>query len=189
MRSLKEELGQIKDDRAWCEYPLVGVLMMMCLAIMCGCTSIREIARWGQERRWALSERLGFRRNRMPSEKELRLILGRVDRAGLEAIVREWGEAIWQELKGEGLPAIAMDGKKLRGSRTDDLPAVHLLSVVAHEAQVVLGHVQVDSHTNEIKGAIPLLTDLVLDGRVVTMDALLTQREIAEVIVEKGGTT
>ena len=35
----------------------------------------------------------------------------------------------------------------------------------------------------------PGSTELVLEGRVVTVDALLTQREIAEVIVEKGGTT
>jgi hypothetical protein len=189
MKSLKEELEQIKDDREWAEYPLVGVLLLICLAIMCGCNSIREIERWGQARRWELSERLGFRRNRMPSEKELRLILKRVDRAGLENILGRWGEAIWQELKGEGLPALSMDGKKLKGSRHEDLPALHLLSVVAHEVQVVLGQVEVDSHTNEITGAVPLLTELVLEGRVVTVDALLTQREIAEIIVEKGGTT
>src|SRR5205814_4530782 len=99
MRSLKEVLAEIKDDRAWSEYPLVGVLLLMCLAMMCGCNSIREMARWGKARRWELSERLGFRRNRMPSEKELRLILRRVDRAELEAILGRWGEAIWQELK------------------------------------------------------------------------------------------
>lgn len=189
MKSLKAELEEIQDDREWHEYPLVGVLLLMCLAIMCGCNSIRAIARWGQARRWELSERLGFRRNRMPSEKEVRLILRRVDRARLEDILGRWGEAIWQELKGEGLPALSMDGKKLRGSRAEDLPAVHLLSAVAHEVEVVLGQVEVESHTNEIKGAIPLLTALVLEGRVVTVDALLTQREIAEVIAKKGGTT
>jgi len=42
---------------------------------------------------------------------------------------------------------------------------------------------------NEIKGIVPLLADLLLEGRVVTMDALLAQREIAQTIVEKGGTT
>jgi len=189
MKSLKEELEQLSDDREWSEYPLVGIVLLMCLAIMCGCHSIRGIARWGRARRWELSERLGFRRNRMPSEKELRLMLGRVDRAGLEGILGRWGEAIWQEMRGEGLPALSMDGKKLRGSRTDDLPAVHLLSAVAHQVQVVLGQVEVESHTNEIKGAIPLLTELILDGRVITVDALLTQREIAQFIVEKGGTT
>jgi len=33
-----------------------------------------------------------------------------------------------------------------------------------------------------------LLTDRVLEGHVVTVDALLTQREIATTIREKGGT-
>jgi hypothetical protein len=184
MQSLKEELAGLRDDREWCEYPLVGVLLLMSLAVMCGCTHIREIERWGRERRWELSARLGFRRNRMPSEKELRLILKRVDREGLG----RWGEKVWETLKGKGLPGVAIDGKTLRGSRSEEVPALHLLSALAHDARVVLGQVEVDSHTTEIKGVEPLLADLVLEGRVVTVDALLTQREIVQVIVEKGGT-
>jgi len=45
----------------------------------------------------------------------------------------------------------------------------------------------VDDKTNEI-GAMPdLFADLIIAGRVFTMDALLTQRDIAETIVENQG--
>jgi predicted transposase YbfD/YdcC len=41
--------------------------------------------------------------------------------------------------------------------------------------------------TNEIPVVLELLRQVVLEGRVVTMDALLTQRQIAQQIVEAGG--
>lgn len=188
MMSLREKFKTLEDDRGWSEYPLEGLLTLMSLAMMCGCNSIREIERFGKEYRWELSERLGFRRNRMPCEKTFRDILKRLDIEGFTRIVGEWGESTLQSLGKADCPAIAIDGKTLRGSRTEDLPARHLLSALGHELQVVLGQVEVESHTNEIKGILPLLANLTLAGRVVTMDAMLTQREIAEAIVEKGGT-
>ena len=44
-------------------------------------------------------------------------------------------------------------------------------------------------HTNEIGGLPPVLAALILEGRVVTADAMHCQRETARTIVEKGGTT
>lgn len=54
--------------------------------------------------------------------------------------------------------------------------------LVVEELRAVVG-VQTQQGERE------LLTELVLGGRVVTMDALLTQREIAQAIGAKGGTT
>ncbi len=47
----------------------------------------------------------------------------------------------------------------------------------------------VSDKTNEIGAVEEVLKALVLEGRVVTMDALLTQRKVAETIVDKGGTS
>lgn len=44
-----------------------------------------------------------------------------------------------------------------------------------------------DKKTNEIPVIQEVLQDLLLTGRVVTVDALLTQREIAKTILEKEG--
>jgi predicted transposase YbfD/YdcC len=64
-----------------------------------------------------------------------------------------------------------------------------VISALSHDLLQVLGQKTVPSETNEIKGIMPLLADLVLEGRIVTVDALLTQRDIAATIREKGGTT
>lgn len=56
-----------------------------------------------------------------------------------------------------------------------------------HGLGVVLRQRKVDEKTNEIPEAPEFLRSLVLEGRVVTMDALLTQREVARTIVEEKG--
>ena len=57
----------------------------------------------------------------------------------------------------------------------------------SHELGVVLGQRLVGDKTNEIPEIIPLLEALTLTGKLVTVDALHTQRDTAQVILEKGG--
>jgi hypothetical protein len=52
---------------------------------------------------------------------------------------------------------------------------------------VTLAQHAVDDKTNAITAVETLLQRLVLDGCIVTMDALLTQRHVAQTIVDKGG--
>jgi predicted transposase YbfD/YdcC len=52
---------------------------------------------------------------------------------------------------------------------------------------VTLTQHAVDDKTNEITAVETVLEQLVLEGRIVTMDALLTQRHVAQTIVDKGG--
>jgi predicted transposase YbfD/YdcC len=52
---------------------------------------------------------------------------------------------------------------------------------------MTLAQVAVDDKSNEITAVETLLSNLVLKGRMITMDALLTQRHVAKTIVEPGG--
>lgn len=187
LKSLREILDEIPDESSPYLYPLGGVLTLICLGMMCGLDEIRAIARWGKELRWDLSSRLGFPNDRMPSFTTLQMALKRVDRDDLMDRISAWGEAILTAYGHEGWQGLALDGKKLRGSRTEELPAVHLLAAFAHEFHVLVGQVQVSSKRNEISGIHPLLAELTLENRVVTVDAMLTQRHIAETIREKKG--
>jgi hypothetical protein len=74
--------------------------------------------------------------------------------------------------------------KSLRGARgTDGL--VHLVSALALESGVVLGQQQVASGGGEIAGAKQLLASVPVAGKVVTADALHTQRDLATFLVEE----
>jgi predicted transposase YbfD/YdcC len=89
--------------------------------------------------------------------------------------------------EGERLEVISFDGKTLRGSRKQGAPAAHLLSAVGQRLGLTLAQQSVDDKTNEITAMAEMLKILPIENRVMTMDALLTQRAIASEIVNRGG--
>jgi predicted transposase YbfD/YdcC len=88
---------------------------------------------------------------------------------------------------GADLVGIAVDGKAVRGARRPDGTQVQLLAALRHDTGMVLGQRNVDNDkTNEILAFVPLLERIELAGRVVTADAMHTQRKAAKFIVGKG---
>ena len=84
---------------------------------------------------------------------------------------------------------VAIDGKALRGAFADasERSPLHLVQAFAPGAGIVLGQAKVDGKSNE-PAAMPSLLDILeLAGRIVTADALHTQRGTSARIVEKGG--
>lgn len=59
------------------------------------------------------------------------------------------------------------------------------MAAVIHQTGVVVGQQAVDTKTNEITVARPLLEPLHLVGRVVTADAMHTQSALAECVVDQ----
>lgn len=87
------------------------------------------------------------------------------------------------------MSATSIDGKALRGSAKQAALEPHLLSAVSHGLGLTRAQEAVSVKENEIPAMKRLLSDLVLKGEVFTMDALLTQKDIARQIVGQGGTT
>lgn len=187
MDSLRAAFEAVPEYRQWHHYDLAGILTFLCLGMMCGCNGEREIARWGQAQRWVLSERLGFQPYRMPSLGTIQRVVRQLDGDQFAKVVGAWGQRALAAY-GKTFSGVSIDGKTLHGSATETMPARHLLSAFSQELHVVLGEVTVDGKTNEIKAIHPLVADLVLEGKVVTVDAWLTQRDIAQVIVQKKAT-
>ena len=73
------------------------------------------------------------------------------------------------------LAQVAVDGKTSRGAKTTDHPAPHLLGALSCTG-VVLAQCQIACKSNEIAAFVPLLTPLDLTDRVVSADAMQTQR-------------
>jgi predicted transposase YbfD/YdcC len=132
---------------------------------------------------------LGFTHPTPPCAATLCGVLRRLDRQQVEAALGAWAEQVLASLPAAPAEdeAVALDGKTLRGSRRQGALEVHLLSALSHRLGLTLGQQAVEDKTNEITVAVPLLRALVLEGRVFTLDALLTQRAIAQAIIEAGG--
>jgi predicted transposase YbfD/YdcC len=113
-----------------------------------------------------------------------------VDRDAFEAYLGTWADSVVGSLPAAPETpgtAVALDGKTLRGSKKHGAPGTQLLSALAHHVGVTLAQHAVDDKTHAITAVETLLQHLVLDGRIVTMDALLTQRHVAQTIVATGG--
>lgn len=100
-----------------------------------------------------------------------------------EAFV-EWTQNLRKEVSKE---LVAIDGKAMRRSHdaSRGKKMVHTVSAWASENGLVLGQVATSEKSNEITAIPKLLKLLRLEGCVVTMDAMGTQKTIAKQIIEK----
>ena len=190
-RPLIEVLAEIPDFRKarGKRYQLQSILALACCAILCGYRSYSAIAEWGHHYGHRFTRVLGFT-HQMPSASTLHTIFKGIGVKSFEAKLGAWAEGV-----SSGLPALpeatpaatAIDGKTLRGSKKQGAPGVHLLSALSHHVGMTLAQVAVDDKSNEITAVETLLSELVLEGRVLTMDALLTQRRMAQRLIEAQG--
>lgn len=183
-------LSQVSDPRhpKGLRHPLPAILALSCLATLCGCRSLQAMSEWGQNLDHEFLEMLGFG-HPPPCANTLSDVLSRLDREELKGLLGYWAESILAALPPpeDEKEGVAIDGKTLRGSKKQGVPAAHLLSAVAHRLGLTLAQEAVDEKTNEIPVVQKLLRGLALEGRVFTVDALLTQREAAQTIAEGKG--
>ncbi len=167
-------------------WPLI--LTLLGAALLSGQRNVRGIGQWVAERAEELCALLQPPRGRLPSTATLRRALRAVDAEALERQIGAFG----QGLPGGSPPGAprwagqAVDGKAVRGANRHGAK-VHLVSLARHGDGVVLGQIRVDDKSNEITAAPALLAGRDLAGTVTTMDALLTQRALAQPIRDQGG--
>jgi predicted transposase YbfD/YdcC len=178
-------LEDLRDARGL-RYALVTVLVFIILAKLSGEDFLRGIAQWVKERKEELAAVLGLAKAQSPCYTTYGRILGHaVDMGHFEQVTRTF----FATLPGAGQTIlIALDGKTLRGT----IPAgatqgVHLLAAYFPGECLVFAQVEVGQKENEIPAAPRVLGLLDLRGKIVTTDAMLTQRKISIQIVEAGG--
>lgn len=81
---------------------------------------------------------------------------------------------------------VAIDGKQARRTKDARKPPLHVVSAFSVACGLVLGQLACEEKSNEITAIPKLLELLEINGRIVTIDAMGTQTEIAKKIREKG---
>lgn len=165
-------------------HPLPGILALTTVAILTGITSRRGVVQFGNAIGREVRSMLGLTRFKAPSEATLCRVFRSIDATVFEELISQWIQA---RLGGRRFEHLAIDGKAVRGSRHEDLPAVHLLAAYASEMGAVLSQLRVDAKTNEHKAALELLGVLSVKGKVVTGDAMFTHRDVCAEIGRRSG--
>lgn len=167
------------------KYKLIDILIMTIYGILCGLTDFTNIADFMKLKEDYFIELLNLK-NGTPSHDCLSDIFARIDSKKFMEIFIEWIKEIIVNTDGKN---ISIDGKAIR-SAIDKVNGGNIPYVVfafIGEIGLSIGQVKVDDKSNEIT-AIPELLDLLnIEGATVTIDAIGTQEDITNKIVDKKG--
>lgn len=181
-------LEQVPDNRQQKgkRYTIGILLVVVILSKLCGENTPYGMAEWAKMRASELQRLFGYHRPVKPSNKTLqRLTDTTVEDSILQETIRNY---LHQTYGGQQSILVTIDGKTLRGTiPKGKTRGVHLLAAYLPEEGVVLLQIEVQQKENEIVAAPLLLQELDLKGRVVSGDAMFTQREISVAVLAQGG--
>ena len=185
---LVQVLRNVADprDRRGVRHDLPTVLSLAITGVLAGCRSLTAIWEHTTDLTGADLRSLGVEAGQaLPSESTIRRVLQDLEPADLDALLRSWLCTRTGTINGRTV--IAVDGKTMRGARTGEDPAPHLLAALDHATGAVLTQERVAGKSNEIPALRVLLEPLDLNGVVVTADAMHTQADTARWIRGRGG--
>jgi predicted transposase YbfD/YdcC len=183
---LLDLLAQIPDPRKrrGRRHPLAGLLAVGIAAVIAGSRSFAAIGQWAADAGADVLAGLGAARG--PAEEStFRRAFARVSPDVLDRVLGAWLHT--RAVQVSGRLVIAIDGKTVRGAKDKDGKAPHLVAALAHGIGAVLGQVAVAAKSNEIPAVRDLLKAFAsLAGAVITIDAMHTQSDTAQVITGRG---
>lgn len=163
-------------------YPLNEILLLALCAVISGAENWKDIATYGSGKLVFLRQFSPFA-NGAPSEDTLGEVFANLNPKAFQECFVSWVESLRSTLEKE---VVAIDGKALRRSfdKSAGKGPLQMVSAWASSQEMVLAQEQVDSKSNEITAIPGLLDLLVLQGAIVTMDAMGCQKEIAQAILK-----
>lgn len=168
------------------QYPLLNILVFTFVAIMSDQQSWYEIRAFCMSNVDWFSQYIDVSSG-IPSHDTFRRVFCLLNPRQLENVIISWAEETRLH-RNIGRRIIVLDGKSLRGVAWKiNQTQLHILNAWDAIENRFLGQMTIDCKTNEITAAPKLLKSLNLDGAIVTVDALMTQKEIASTVIEQKG--
>jgi len=166
-------------------HALPVILAVGLAAVLTGARSFAAIGEWVADQSGETLAALGAGAGNRPTESTIRRAFARLDADLLDQVI---GAFLWTRTRVvDSRRIIAIDGKTVRGARTANAVAPHLVAAFDHAAGTVIGQVAVAARSNEIPAVRDLLATFDLTAVVVTVDAMHTQTDTATAITQAGG--
>jgi predicted transposase YbfD/YdcC len=164
-------------------HKLIDVLFIAVAAFIAGADDWEIVILFAEERKEWLKKYLELP-NGIPSVHTFRRVFRLIDLKQFEKCFILWTKEIARRSRGD---IIAIDGKTARGAKDNgnDTSLIHIVSAWSSQNNLFLGQVKTNEKSNEIT-AIPELLDLLyVKGNIISIDAMGTQKKIAEKIYKE----
>ncbi len=178
--------GGLKDTRQKGKtyHRLTDILFVVTCGILCGYDEWDDIYEWASaplSQEW-LKKYIALR-NGMPSLSTIKRGLAIIKPKEFSIRFGEWMAAM---LNLPSKDVISLDGKTSKGSKdkSKEQRALHIVSALCHSYGMVIGQTRTDEKSNEITAIPELLDQLLIEGCIVTIDAMGAQKKIAKKIVQ-----
>jgi len=185
-RTIVDFFSNIPDPRVnrTKHHPLINIITIAICAVLSGADTWTAVEAFGHAKKAWLEGFLDLKAG-IPSHDTFGRVFSQIDPEAFQAAFADWTRAISGAIEG----IIAIDGKTLRHSydRATGKGAIVMVSAWAEQNHLVLGQRKVSEKSNEITAIPALLEMLVLEGCIVTIDAMGAQTRIAKQIIDQGG--
>jgi hypothetical protein len=191
--SIYQALGQVEDRRGkkGKRYGLALLLTCVLLAKMAGETTLQAIAEWIRLRSDWLQEVLPDTRTTFPCAATYSNTLRTVDHAELNQVLMDLLTRVRaQKRTREEQRHVVLDGKALRGTQNhlaEDQRKMHHMNLYEAKTGIVIKEQMVAEKANELTDVKDFLTPVLLPGRLISADALYTQRNVCQQVMAAGG--
>ena len=123
--------------------------------------------------------------NGIPPHDTMQRVMGSIAPEYMQNVYKKWNGLV-NSNEGETLKKIiCIDGKTMRGNKSKEQKANHIVSAWCDMDGFCLKQKTVEEESNEVTAVPQLLDTIQVKGSVVTIDAMGTQTEIAEKIKQK----
>jgi predicted transposase YbfD/YdcC len=184
--SLHEYFSQIPDPRIHRnrKHLLTDIIILSIIAVICGAESWDSIEMFGKSKKDFLSKILKLP-NGIPSHDTINRVFSLIRADKFEKQFTQWARSLKDpRISSE---VISVDGKTIRGSKDTyhDKSPIHLVNAWSSSNGLVLGQIKSGERITEPNVIPELLEILEIEGCIITMDALGTQKKLAETIVKQ----
>jgi predicted transposase YbfD/YdcC len=184
LEAIEEHFSKVTDPRKdrTKDHKLIDIIVIAICAVICGAEGWVDIELYGNSKLHWLSTFLELP-NGIPSHDTFGRVFSLINAQQFQFAFYDWVLAVNEITAGQ---VINIDGKCLRGSDEKRLGkrAIYMVSAWAEANEIVLGQRKVDEKSNEITAIPELLKILSISGCIVTIDAIGTQTNIAQTIIE-----
>ena len=183
MEELMEWIEYIEDVRQArkVRHKLKDILVIVLFATLSNADDWVEMALFAKQYQDYLRKYIELK-NGIPSHDTINRVMGLLSPEILQQLYGKWQELLNRN-EGEALKKIiCIDGKTMKSNKRKESRPSHIVSAWSREDGFCLGQKAVEEKSNEITAIPELLDKIQIKGQIITIDAMGTQKSIAEKI-------